>query len=352
MRLYRFAGPLVACSLSLPLLAVSVFAQSTQQPAAPATPPVATGEMEQTTSSQTTNSSQQTAPAQQTTVPPLQLHDLSPEPHTPTPEELAEQKAARLRMAIERLASMQANWGPPESAPGMSIALKETGRTKSAAGTAISYQITGKGFTPDMQLTLLRWPLDQTITKVMSGIVMNAEGVAVCGIAAPGPTAPTDAAPSATGQAPSCTKIMASGTPITITTTAAQGEAIRVALVATDRKHGAAVSLVPFPIEGTSNGCKIQVILGAKDGALVLIEGEGFKQDKTYTLGTESFGEKRPLNANIDAQGHFIAALTPASPGHDSGDTVAYYQSSSCTPTVSFHWGKDSYKAEGSSNVQ
>ena len=30
----------------------------------------------------------------------------------------------------------------------------------------------------------------------------------------------------------------------------------------------------------------------------------------------------------------------------DTGDTVVYYQSDTCTPTVSFHWGKDSYKPE------
>jgi hypothetical protein len=228
----------------------------------------------------------------------------------------------------------------------MSLALKETGRKTAAAGTEITYQITGKGFTPDMQLTLLHWPLDAPIGQVMSGIVINADGSAVCGIAAPGPSAPTDAVPPAASQAPSCTKSMKQGTPITITTTAAPGEAVRVALVASDHKHGAAVSLVPFPIEGQDRGCKLQVILGSKDAGLVLIEGDGFKQDKTYTLGTETYGQRYPMEASINAEGHFVAALTPVSPGHDSGDSVVYYQSSTCTPTVSFHWGKDSYKAE------
>ena len=139
---------------------------------------------------------------------------------------------------------------------------------------------------------------------------------------------------------------MKPGTPITITTTAARGEAVRVALIASDRKHGAAVSFVPFPIEGVDKGCKIDVLLGSKDAELVLIEGEGFKQDATYTLGSESYGQKYPLRAAISARGSFIAALTPWAPGHDTGDTTVYYQSSTCTPTVSFHWGKDTYKPE------
>ena len=315
----RFSHVL-ACSLCLPLF-VSTFAQSTQQPAA---------------------SAPQTQPA-----PTLQLHDLSPEPHTPTPQEQAEQQAAEMRAQLTRIARAQANWGPEESSTGMSLALKEIKRDKTDAGTAITYQLIGKGFTPDMKLTLIRWPLNQNITPVMSGIVMDATGTAVCGTDAAGPQAPTEAAPAAPAtQAPSCSKTMKPETPVEITTTAAKGEAIRVALVASDRKHGAALSLVPFPIEGDNQGCKIQVLLGSKDAELVLIEGDGFKADPTYTVGTESYGEKHPFKVTLTPQGHFAAAVTPWIPGHDSGDTVVYYQSSTCTPTVSFHWGKDTYKPE------
>ena len=332
----------LACGLSLPFLAVSGFAQSTQQPAT--TVPQST---QQTPPAQQSTPAAQTAPAAQTTVPPLQLHDLPPDAHTPTPEELAEQKAAQMRMEMTNLARAQADWGPAGTSTGMSLQLKETGRTKTDAGTTITYQLTGKGFTPDMRLTLVRWPLNQRITLVMSGIAMDATGTAVCGIAAAGPQAPTDSArATALSKAPSCAETMKPGTPITITTTAARGEAVRVALIASDRKHGAAVSFVPFPIEGTDKGCKIDVLLGSKDAELVLIEGEGFKQDATYTLGSESYGQKYPLRATMSAQGRFIAALTPWAPGHDTGDTVVYYESSTCTPTVSFHWGKDTYKPE------
>ena len=324
-------------ALSLPLLAVTSFAQSAQQ-TAPAPQPA-----------------QQSAPAQQTTspaqsgTPQLQLRDLPPDAHTPTPEELAEQKAAQMRLQLTRIASAQANWGPAISAPGMSIALKETGRTKTATGTQIAWQLTGTGFTPDMQLTLVRWPLNQGVTNVMSGIAVDATGTAVCaapGAAAPAPAAPADASQTAAPQAPSCTKTMQPGAPITITASAAKGEAIRVGLVAPDHKHGAAVSLVPFPVEGTDKGCKIDVLLGSKDAELVLVKGEGFQKDAAYTVGTESFGEKHPINVTINPQGHFTAALTPWVPGHDAGDTVVYYQSSTCSPTVSFNWGKDSYKPE------
>lgn len=321
MRLRNLRGHISSCSLVLPLLAASALAQ-TATPAAPA--------------AQQNPPAQQSAPA----TPSLQLRNLPDDPHTPTPEEQAEEKAAQMRMQLTNIARAQASWGPPMSSPGQSLGLKEIGRTKTDAGTQISYQLIAKGFTPDTSLTLLRWPLNQNILRVYSGVRIDPSGTAICSVAA----APTPA-PAAT-DAPPCTQSMKAGAPITVTTTVAKGEAVRVALVAADKKHGAAVSVVPFPIEGVDKGCKINVILGSKDAELVLIEGQGFQKDANYTLGTESFSEKHPLSVNIDPQGRFIAALTPWVPGHDAGDTVAYYQSSTCSPTVSFHWGKDAYKPE------
>lgn len=323
----------LTCCVALLLAASIAFAQSTQQP--PSTP------------------AQQPAPAQSGT-PQLQLRDLPPEPHTPTPEEQAQQKAEQMRMELVRIASAQANWGPAISSPGLSLELKETGRASTPSGTQISYQFTGKGFTPDMQLTLVRWALNQPVTKIMSGITVNSAGTALCSgstrgaATSPTPGAATSPAASATEATtpPSCTKTIAPGAPIAITISAAKGEAIRVGLVTGDRKRGAAVSLIPFPIEGADKGCKISVILGSKDAELVLVRGEGFQKDATYTLGYESFGEKHPISATINPQGQFTAAITPWVTGHDSGDTVIYYQSSTCTPTVSFHWGKATYKPE------
>jgi hypothetical protein len=317
---------ILTCGLALPLIA---FAQSTQ--------------------SAQSSSGQQSAPAQsaQPSNPTLQLHDLPADPHTLTPEEQAQQKQEQMRMQLIRIASAQANWGPAGSATGMSLELKETGRKQTPSGTELTYQLIGKGFTPDMQLSLIRWALNQPITKVMSGIVVNSDGLAVCAPSAPAPAAPTaSAAPADPNPAPPCTRSITPGTPIEITTTAAKGEAIRLGLVTADRKKGAAVSLVPFPIEGQDKGCKISVLLGSKDAELVLIKGDGFQKDATYTLGSESYGQKHPLTATINPQGHFMAAMTPWIPGHDSGDTVVYYQSSTCSPTVSFHWGKGTYKPE------
>lgn len=300
------------------------------------------------------------APAQQT--PQLKLENLPPDPHTPTPEEEAAAEAARERAQIQRVAISQANWGPKASSPGVTLTMKETGRQPGASGTMINYLLTATGFAPGTRLNLLRWPLNANVTPVMGGIVIDASGTAVCGAPAPTPGAP--GAPSAeapeeaeaqggqgAGQpapvrATPCTKTMQANAPVEITTTAAKGEAVRVALVAEDRKSGAAASAIPFPVMGENKGCKLEILLGSKDAELVLIEGDGFKADVPFTLGAETFGQKITIGAKPDAQGNFFAAMTPYLPGHDSGDTVVFYQSDACTPTVQFHWGKGSYKAE------
>ena len=129
---------------------------------------------------QQTPSSQPAAPAQQST-PPLQLHDLPPDAHTPTPAEAAQEEQQRILLQVERLANMEAQWGPAASTSGMSIELKEVGRTKAPDGTTqISWQITGKGFPPDQKLNLTRWQLDTKPQIVMGGIQFDSQGPAVC----------------------------------------------------------------------------------------------------------------------------------------------------------------------------
>jgi hypothetical protein len=300
------------------------------------------------------------APAVQSSTPQLKLENLPPDPHTPTAEEQAAAEAARQRAQVQRVAMAMANWGPKMSSPGITLTMKETGREKAASGTIITYHLMATGFAPGTRLTLLRWPLNQNVNAVMNGIVIDASGTAVCGPPAPSPSAPSPTGadsnsasgtgsgatgPATTPGVPACTKTTQPNAPVEIATTAAKGEAVRVGLLAEDRKSGVAASVVPFPIAAEDKGCKLEVLLGSKDAELVLIEGDGFKPDQPFDAGTESFGQKTSLAAKPDAQGHFAAAMTPYIQGHDNGDTVVYYQSTACTPTLSFHWGKGSYKA-------
>jgi hypothetical protein len=338
----------VAASLCLSSFGQTMDQGYGSQQTAPTTPPASTP-----------------APAAQSPTQQLKLEDLPRDPHTPTAEEEAAALVARQRAQIQQLAASQANWGPKASSPGITLTMKEISRQKAATGTIITYQLVGTGFPPGVRLVLLRWPLNQNVSPTMGGIVIDASGTAVCGPPAPTLNAESNApaSGSSAGSTPKpgqqgatanpgaitatpCTKTMQANAPVEITTTAAKGEAIRVALIAEDRKNGAATSAVPFPLEGEDRGCKLDIVLGSKDGELVLIKGSGFKADVPFTMGAETFGQKSTLTPKADAQGNFVAAMTPFVPDHDSGDTVVFYQSDACTPTLSFHWGKGTYKVE------
>jgi len=301
-------------------------------------------------------------------------------------------------MQVSRLANLEAQWGPEASTPGMSIDLKEVGRTKAVDGTTqIAWQITGKGFPADQKLSLMRWPLDSRPQTLMSGIQFNAQGVAVCvapavpsaaadgdttqGLAAaakslsqPGaaPSAPAPSAPTpatdVTPQAPSCAATTQPGQPVEIRSAAATGEAVRVALVGqrdkngTPTRFGAETSLVPFAMENTDQGCTLQIIRGMKNAAMVLVEGTGFPVNATMNVDTVTGTQTRTIPAHTNAKGSFILAALPALEGKEEGDMTVHMggivqapsleepktppAGSSCNPTVSFQWGKDSYKPQ------
>jgi len=262
--------------------------------------------------------------------------------------------------------------------PGLSIVLTEVRRSKTAEGTTqITYQISGSGFSPDEKLTLVRWPLNGEAAGVMSGVSFDTKGVAVCGAqtqpqsspspATPGASAPAAGSPPAAantgGPAPSCAETMQFHQPVEIQATVAQGEAVRVAVMGNDRKHGAAASAIPFPIANTDKVCKLQVILGMKDGALVLIEGTGFPPNAQTQIDLITGDNTRRLNSKTNNDGRLVIPLLPGTSGQSSGETTVRFAGMAhppslkasdapappdpgCAPSVSFQWGKGTYRTE------
>lgn len=343
---------------------------------------------------QQTTSGQSGAPAQTPqAAPPLQFHDLPAEPHTPTPAEQAQEQQQRILIAAARLATMEAQWGPESSTPGLSIELKEVDRTKEPDGsTQLTYQIKGKGFPPDEPFQLLRWPLNVRVQTVMSGVRVNSQGTAICGMSEVPPAATprssgaagsaaggqnaANAAPSApapsTDGTPlpvSCAATTKPGQPILIRTEVAKGEAVRVALVGTTEKdgkperNGAAVSLVPFPLENRDKSCTLQVIRGMKDAALVLVEGTGFPPETAMKVDTVTGADTRVINTKTNTEGRFVIAVVPGLRGQTEGDTTVHFggivhtpsledsktpppADPGCDPSLTFHWGGNSYQLQ------
>ena len=340
-------------------------ASSAPQPAAQTAPPAASTQSNAQTQPANPSASQQA---------PLRLQDLPPDPHTPTPAEQAEQRQQRMLAAASQLASAQARWGPEISTPGISIALVEMGRTKAPSGaTQISYQVKGSGFSPGEAVNLVRWPLDSSAKTVMSGITFDPQGNAICtgtsatptpAPAAPGSPAPAAGSPAAQAvTAPSCTTSMQPKERLHLDATVAAGEVVRVALVDEAKKRGAATSAVPFPIANEDKGCRLQVLLGVRNADLVLVEGTGFPANTGVKLESTTAGQARDINTKTNADGHLVVAVLPAQKDLETGDTTVRFAGvvhaptlnnsttpapadPACAPSVTFHWGKDSYKQE------
>lgn len=319
----------------------------------------------------TQSAPQNGAPAGAPTNPPkLQFQNLPPEPHTPTPAEVAQQEQMRALAAAERLASLQAHWGPDMSTPGLSIALTEVLREKMADGTTrITYHITGTGFAPSDRLSLVRWPLDSQSRVVMSGIGFDSTGTAICAPAeAAVPSAPTQAGtagapPASLPATPSCRDSMQVNQPVVVEATAAAGEPIRVALIGADRKHGAATTAVPFPITDEDKGCRLSVMLSLRDAGMVLVDGSGFPPNTPLEMEAVTGAETRTLHPRSDPSGSFIIIVLPTEKGQTAGETTVRFAGinhfpslnatnapapvdSDCRPAVTFHWGKGTYKLD------
>lgn len=323
--------------------------------------------------------------------PPLQLRSLPPEEHTLTPAEKAQVQRAQAYRAAVHIAALTARWGPEMSTPGVSATLVQVSRTKTPAGaTEFTYQIAGTGFRSGEKLDLVRWPLGGGIQSIMSGLVLNSQGIAVCGTSAtakpgataapaaglssaPAPQAGTSTPPA--DQAPSCSQTLRLNQPVQFQTAAAPGEAVRAALIGEDHSNGAATQAIPFPIADTEKGCYLQVLLGMKDADMVVLEGNGLPSNAIVKIDKLSGNQTQILKSRTDPAGHMAMLVLPSVPGQTSGTTTLRYvgvdtpaaptpqagkapaangasQSSpapatpACSPAVSFHWGPGSYKPE------
>lgn len=284
-------------------------------------------------------SAQQTAstPAQQTTTPPaqttkaapppLRLESLPPEPKALTPEQEKALEAKRLLTAINTLARNQVNWGPAMSTPGYSVALIDKGHKSSPEGTQVTFSLHATGFQPGDSLTLLRWPLDSSVKQITTGLTVDASGQVICPEISQG----------------NCLASMQPGDPVHIKEIAARGEPLRVAVVEAKTQKRAETTLIPFPLENTSGSCKLEAILGTKNAGLVLLEGVGFPQNAKVEIHIVTYGQDHPVTTTTTPTGGLVVAVLPAVNGHTSGTTTISYKGDSCSPSVSFPWGANSY---------
>lgn len=263
------------------------------------------------------------------TVPALRLESLPPEPHTLTPEQIAQLRAEQIANAATELARNQAAWGAEHSTPGTSLTMIEAGSKQTPEGLLLTYTFKATGFREGDNLRLVRWPLDQSLSTLTDGLTVDDQGQLICPAITQG----------------ECLSSMQPGQLAQLSTTAARGEAIRVAVYDVSSKRHAETTSIPFPALYSSPTCKMEMILSVRNAALVLLEGVGFPPSQMIHLTADTNGTAHPLETKSSAKGQILIAFMPSVAHEKSGNITVSYAGQSCKATLSFPWGLDSYHA-------
>jgi len=236
---------------------------------------------------------------------------------------------ARAKDVVTRLANVQRNWGAPMNSPGASVSLRQTSTRKIENHTAIVYRLFATGLPKDKVYDLLATSFDLQPTPSLTGITLDATGQAICA-----------------GRQDTCGDPQKPNDPVNLVVLAARGEPKRFSLVSEDGQAKAFVSVVPFPIIETDRGCAAEAILLLADAGAVLIHGSGFGPNTAVHFVGDSGGEEQQGDFNVDADGSFYNGLLPYTNGKTTGATKVTLTSQSCSPSLTFKWGKDSYQLQ------
>lgn len=215
------------------------------------------------------------------------------------------------------------DWTKGASSPGLALTLKETGRNAMQGRTVVSYRLFASGVPKGQHFTLWTWNLGSEPQAVADAFV-NQDGLVVNRLG------------DATHKED----------PIDLRTFSGRGERKRFALTADDSNLQAFAEAVPFPIEQTSNGCRLSVEMSAPDYAGVVLRGFGFHPNEALTIDLTSGPDAGKQQATATPEGTYTAAIFPAVKGQKSGKVSVTITSPKCSVAVQFPWGDGSYRIQ------
>lgn len=215
------------------------------------------------------------------------------------------------------------DWAKGANSPGSALTLKETGRNVVQGRTVVSYRLFASRLPKGQHFTLWTWNLGSEPQAVADAFI-NPEGLVV----------------NRLGDATQ------KEDPIDVRAFAGRGEPKRFALTSDDWKLQAFAKAVPFPVEQTSNGCRLSVEMSAPDYSAVVLHGSDFQPNEALTIDLASGPERGKLQATATPEGTYTAAIFPAVKGQKSGQSSVTITSPKCSVAVQFPWGEGSYKIQ------
>lgn len=217
-------------------------------------------------------------------------------------------------------------WG--KNSPGVELQAVEGPREHTANGTALVYNLVGKGFPTNQTYSLWGWIPGQKPREAIAGVSFDKRGVVVC-----------------SGKAGGCAAARPDD-PVNIKTTAVLGEPKRFAVVSDDGKTAGFAEAVPFPIEATSRNCKVSVIRQSPLAETVLVSASGFVPYEMLKISANLGGMDTVHSPTTSAEGSWQAIVGTKAPGKDSGTASIKISGQQCSVTLSFNWGEGSAKVQ------
>ncbi len=229
----------------------------------------------------------------------------------------------------ETIAAMHKSWGPKANSPGTDLRIEEASRSQVDGHQVVKYRLIASGITSEKVYSLVVWPLNGQPTKALAGITIDSQGMAIC-----------------PGRPGTCGSADKPDDPIELKVSGGLAEPKRFGLVSSDQSIKVFAVVVPFPNRSTDHGCTLEEILLVPNSEAVILRGSGFAKGASLRIGADAEGENRDQMVKADDSGVYEMLLLPFKKGVAKGRTTVTFQSDSCSPMLSFDWGKGSYQPQ------
>ncbi len=217
---------------------------------------------------------------------------------------------------------------PSEKNPnGLFFQFFNTGDTTSAGRRFLHYRAYVFGAPESKRYTLTAWTIGSEPHVVFREVYVNAKGLLM--VHRPNPAQENSD--------------FVGDDELHLVVQAARAEPVRYALTSADKEllvHG---TVVPFPVEKTDGGCRLEVRLALPDATAVLLYADGLPANTVIPFQMHSAGEPETGKFNANAQGHAVMTEYPAVKGKDYGLLRVTLATTECSAEIEIPWGSGSY---------
>jgi len=211
------------------------------------------------------------------------------------------------------------------SKPGITVQFQEVSRKHVQGRLAVSYNAIVHGAPSNAVFTALAWPINQQEPQpILEGVTISAQGVAVCA-----------------GRKPEqCGSADKPDDPVNFAFFPAPGEPVRIALTSESDEITLMFGAVPDTVVKSDGACSIEAVRLLPKWEAAFVRVKGLAPEQALRFHSDSSGEIKENDGKSSAAGTYLAVLLPGVQGKSSGKTTVKVTSQTCSPSLSFDWGK------------